>query len=506
MGKGRRYDDEPKLNMKKVIAVIIAIAVIIMVIVGIVKLMNPTDTQPEKSIALEYYTVYSGEKYGVINSKGDMVITPQYDEMIVIPDNTKEVFLCTYNVDYAQETYESKAINAKGETLFAQYDRVEPLFHIDSQNILSQEEDILKVQKDGKYGLIDLKGNEILLCEYEDITVLAEVDNSLVTKKDGKVGLVDNTGTIIIPNEYADIQALTTKYADGYIVKNADGKYGLITPNKTQVLQAAYDAIEHVYGNNMYAVEKDGVKKIINNKEEVVVESTYEAVKEIQSQYITIQKDGKYGIIDVLGQEMLPCEYEELTFTFGENYIAKKDNQYGVITPRNEIKIPFEYTSLVYRKEANIIEGQKEGVNSDLIDSNLQVRLSGIVSEFNAEKGYMKIRQGSDYQYYNFKFEPKSNTEVLTGNTLFLQKENGKYGYVNANGIVMVNYEYDDATEQNAFGYAAVKKDGKWGAIDAKGNVVIEPTYTLDNQMVIDFIGKWYLGEDVNANYYTDKK
>ena len=60
MAKGRRYDDEPKLNMKKVIAVIIAIAVIIMVIVGIVKLMNPTDTQPEKSIALEYYTVYSG--------------------------------------------------------------------------------------------------------------------------------------------------------------------------------------------------------------------------------------------------------------------------------------------------------------------------------------------------------------------------------------------------------------------------------------------------------------
>jgi len=505
MGRGRRYnEDEPKLNIKKVIAVIIAIAVIIMVIVGIVKLMHPADKQPEKSVALKYYTVYTEEKYGVINSKGEMIITPQYDEMIVIPDNTKDVFLCTYNVDYAQETYQTKAVNAQGITLFSKYEKVEALSNIDSQNNLWQEADVLKVEKEGKYGLIDLKGNEILPCEYEDITVLAGIKNSLLTKKDGKMGLVDNTGTIIIQNEYAEITALTNDYADGYIVKVADGKLGLITPNKTQVLQAVYDKIEHVYGNNMYAVEQGGAKKIVDNKEKTVIEGGYEEVKEIHMQYITIKKDGKYGVISAYNQEVIPCEYEELCYVVGENYIAKKDGKYGVINTNNEMKIGFEYNSLVYRKEANILEGQKEGVDSDLIDSDLQVRVTGILSEFNATKGYMKIRKGTEYIYYNFNFEEKKNTEILKGNTLFLKKENGKYGYVNADGIVVVNYEYDDAKEQNEFGYAAVKKDGKWGAIDAKGNVVIQPKYTLENQMVVDFIGKWYLGEDLNANYYTD--
>ena len=506
MGKGRRYnDDEPKLNIKKVIAVIVAIAVIILVIVGIIKLMQPAHDQSEKNVALKYFTVYSNEKYGVINSKGETIISPQYDEMIVIPDDDKDVFICTYDVDYAGETYQAKAINAKGETLFSQYEKVESISNIDAQNNLWQEEDVLKVEKEEKIGLIDLKGNEILPCEYEEITAMPGVKNSLLTKKEGKIGLVDNTGTIIIPNEYAEITTLTDNYADGYIVKSAEGKFGVITPNKTQVLETIYDKIENVYGNSMYAVEENGTKKIINNKGDIIIEGGYEEVKEIHAPAITIKKDGKYGIIDSLNQEMVPCEYDEITFAFGENYIAKKDNKYGVIDTNNQTKIAFDYTSLVYRKEANILEGQKEGVNSDLINSNLEVKLTGILSEYNAEKGYMKVRQGSEYTYYNFNFEEKKNTEILKGNTLFLNKENGKYGYVNTEGIVVVNYEYDDAKEQNEFGYAAVKKDGKWGAIDSKGNVIIEPQYELENQMVIDFIGKWYLGEDLNANYYTDK-
>ena len=40
MSRGRRFDDEPKLNIKKVIATVIALIVIIMVIVSIVALFN----------------------------------------------------------------------------------------------------------------------------------------------------------------------------------------------------------------------------------------------------------------------------------------------------------------------------------------------------------------------------------------------------------------------------------------------------------------------------------
>ena len=37
------------------------------------------------------------------------------------------------------------------------------------------------------------------------------------------------------------------------------------------------------------------------------------------------------------------------------------------------------------------------------------------------------------------------------------------------------------------------------------GNVILEPQYNLDNNLVVDFIGKWHLGLDLNMNYYCDK-
>lgn len=59
-----------------------------------------------------------------------------------------------------------------------------------------------------------------------------------------------------------------------------------------------------------------------------------------------------------------------------------------------------------------------------------------------------------------------------TGNTLFLKKENGKYGYVDKKGNVVVDYIYDDATEQNSYGFVSVKKDGLWGSIDKNGKTM----------------------------------
>ena len=117
----------------------------------------------------------------------------------------------------------------------------------------------------------------------------------------------------------------------------------------------------------------------------------------------------------------------------------------------------------------------------------------------------MKIKLEDEYKYYNFNFEEKQAKDILTSNTLYVSKKDEKYGFINEKGEVVVDYIYDDATEQNSYGYAAIKKDGLWGAIDSKGNIVIEPKYNLDNNLVIDFIGKWHLGEDLNMKYYCEK-
>lgn len=504
MSKGKRYNgSEHKLNIKKVIAVIITILVIIMSIVVFARLLKPKNSSTEKKVAMAYYAAFDNNKWGIINSSGETVIQPEYDEMIIVPNKEKPVFIVTYDVNYTDNTYKTKAIDEKNKQLFAEYDQVEVIQNYDNQNNLWYEENCLKVKRNNKYGLIDLSGKVLLDCNYDSIEPILGIKNSLILTKDGKKGLASVTGSIIIENEYEEITALTDKYENGYIVKNGEEKFGIIGTSKKIILPVQYEEIKNVYAEDTYVAKESGTWKIINTREETSINLEYDNVKSIDSTYMVVERAGKYGVALTSGEEKVEPQYDILKNIYQNYYIAKKDDLYGVIDTDNNIKIDFKYKSLVYLDQVDIIEGESDKIETDLFDRNFNLKLSGIVSEINTEKGYMKVRVDSNYKYYNFKFEEKKNTEILTGNTLFLSKKDGKYGYVNKDNVVVVNYIYEDATEQNDSGYVAVKKDGKWGTINSKGETIVEPSLALENNPIIDFIGEWHLAEDINANYYT---
>ena len=504
MGKGRRYDKESKLNVKKIIATIIALIVIIMFIVMLVKIIKSNDKKATKNVPLGYFTMYENGKWGVINGEGNTIIKPTYDEIIVIPDETKDVFIITYDVNYENETYSSKAVNAKNEQLFKNYKKVEAISNYNKQNSLFYYDNCLKVEKDGKYGLIDFSGKQLIDCLYDEIYPVPYLKNSLITVKDDKKGLISSTGAVLINNEYADIMGITETYEDGYIVKNSDGKFGVIGTNKKVLVPVEFDEIASAHAGNLYVVKEGGNLKLYNAETSSDIEIDADYVKSIDGENIIIKQKEKYGLINSEGEEKIEVKYEDLTYAFGNYYVAKLDDQYGIIDTYGNTQMDFQYDSLIYRKDVDFFEGNKsEVIESDLIDRNLEVKLTGIISSINLAEGYMKIRTNEEYKYYNFKFEVKKNTELLTNNTLFLDKKDGKYGYINKEGIVVVNYIYDDATEQNQYGFAAVKKDGKWGAINSEGKIVVGPTLELSNHPIIDFIGEWHLAEDINSYYYT---
>ena len=501
--RGRRYDSEPKLNIKKVISVIVAFFVIIMFFVGIKQLFKDKADTKTKTFATGYYTIYENGKWGVIDTKQNIIINPSYDEMIIVPDNTKPLFIATVNTNYETGAFETKVLNEKGEERFTDYNKVEVIYNQDKSNNLWFEKNMLKVQKDGKYGLINLEGKEILPTEYNEIRVIPGTKNVVLTIKDSKQGIVDNTGRVLVENKYASISSISDKYEDGFIVKADNGKFGVVNSNGELVVETKYDEIKNASGNKMYVVKEGNTWKIIDEDKKEYLSGAFEDVKEINLGNVVIKKGGKYGITATDGSKKIDTIYDDLKFIFTDTYIAKKGDKYGIVDINNVEKLAFEYISINYETEADFIRAAKDNTQTELLDRNFNVKAQGIVSEINTEKNYIRIRAGEDYKYYNFKLEEVNNTDILSTNTIFLSKNNGKYGYVNKNGIVVVDYIYDDATEQNKYGYAAVKKDGKWGCIDQQGKVIVEPTYTLENNLVIDFIGAWHLAEDINANYYT---
>ena len=505
MSRGRRYDSEPKLNMKKVFAVAIAIVVIIMFIFMIKGLLTK-ETTTGKIVSKSYFAAYKDNKWGVIDSEGNNVIDPSYKEMIIIPNSKSGVFICTYDINYQTGEYKTKALNEKNEEIFTQYSKIEALQNIDISGNLTYDQNVLKIEKDGKYGLINFTGKEIIAIDYEEITAISGIENSFRVKKDGKYGIVDNEGKIVVETKYADIDILGKDNKSGFIVKDEAGKYGIIDYSNNQVLEMKYDAIEKVYGNDVYVVTVDGKQKIVNKENTDVLTSGFDSIKQIlakQENAVIFVKTEKYGVMNLSGEVLIEAQYEDLKETKLGTFIAKKDNKYGIINAENQEKVSFEYSSIVYNEKADIYIAEDSNLNSSILNSNLETKLTGMLIELNENKGYLKLRINDEYKYYNFKFEEKQEIDIFPNRTLFLSKKDGKYGYVDKNGKVIVDYTYDDATEQNDYGYVAIKKDGKWGSIDSKGNVVQEPIYNLDEYLLINFIGRWHLGLDINMSYYN---
>ena len=502
MSKGKRYSSEGQLNYKKVFAVGIAIIVIIMFILIMTKAISKEKTETK---LVDYYALYADNAWGIVDSEGNKVINPMYQEMIIVVNNSKDVFLCTYDVNEETGEYKTKVVNKDNKEIFTGYDKVEALENYDSDGNVWYEKDILRIQKDGKYGIIDIDGKEVLSPKYDSIETLKGIKNSLIIEQDGSKGLVNNNGVTIIPSEYKTITNFGEDYQKGYIVVDKNNKYGLISYSGTKILENKYEKIDKIYGENYFVIEEKGKQKVIDTHENEILSKGFDEVKQIATSGIIFVNNKKYGLMSYTGQVEIKAEYDYLKEINTNIFVAESNKKYGVIDIEGAKKIPFEYTDIYYNSIAGIYIAENSKNETTLLDTDFNVKEKGILSELNTDKGYIKLKVDTEYKYYNFKFEEKDASEIEINNTLFLSKKDGKYGFVDKEGNVVVDYIYDDATEQNVYGFVAVKKDGLWGSLDKNGNVIISPKYDLDSNLIIDFIGKWHLGQDINMNYYCEK-
>ena len=503
MSKGKRYNGEKHLNMKKVVGVIVVFFLIILFIIGIKKILKADkNALASKNIEMAYYPVFTNGNWGVINTKGETVLEPAYAEMIMIPNKSKPIFVCTYDVNYVDGSYKTKVVNEKNEELFSSYQNINTIQNRDENNNLWLEENCLRVQSEGKYGLINLEGTLILPCEYDSITPIKGIKNSLIIKKEGKVGLANTSGTIIVPVEYAEVTSLTSNYQNGYIVKNAENKYGVIASDGNKILECVYNNIKNITDNNMYIVNNNGAWQVIIKDGTAFLEGKVENATEINGANIIVNNGGKYGIYNIETDLKIPVEYEFLTHAFDDKYIAKKEGKYGIINLNNEVLVQFEYEDIKYNKQTDYLKAKITEGSYAYLSRNLEVKVKA--GEETIINGFIKFVINGEVKYYDYKLDEKTNKDVYTANTLFIKKENGKYGFTDKNGKVVVECKYEDAREQNDYGYSSIKLNGKWGTVDQYGNVVIQPVYTLKDENEIDFIGKWHASADKNANYFTD--
>ena len=141
--------------MKKKILIVILILVAIIAGIFIIRNINSRkyDYKIEEISEFNYYIYQANNQYGIIDKEGKEIVEAKYSN-IIIPNPEKDIFVC-----YAGD--KSVVINSKNETLFTEYDEVEPIKLKSAASTLAYEKSTLMYRKDGVYGLINFNGKKI---------------------------------------------------------------------------------------------------------------------------------------------------------------------------------------------------------------------------------------------------------------------------------------------------------------------------------------------------------
>jgi len=246
---------------------------------------------------------------------------------------------------------------------------------------------------------------------------------------------------------------------------------------------------------------------------------TFKMASEFAHGYSTvaIEKNGKrlYGVINHKGEEVIPITSEDVIGLPGKGgyFAVKKNGKYGLMNVDQKMTIPPVYKFMTSR---GIDHNQVFAQDENGMWGSLNVKTGKPIIEFkyerpgtnwSCERTRLEVEKGK-FVY----FDPNGNPIhdgyfsralwFVEPFNIAMAKKDGKYGFINKNGEVVINFEYSDYKMVEEYksddirfefgvnkryileeGYIILEKDGKWGYLNTKGEVVVP--FEFDNISIV---------------------
>lgn len=276
----------------------------------------------------------------------------------------------------------------------------------------------------GKYGYINIYGEEVIPCNitYYVYGLHPDFSEGLAAISVGdNCGYLNTRGELEIPAIYgnacpfSDGTALVYVNGEGYIYIDKNGNKIIDCPNERP---AATDRA----GGSYYDF-KDGLLEVVTDED-------------------------KYGIIDKNGQFIVPAKYDAVDRFSDDLVKVKLNGKSGFVNKNGDIAIPLKYDDGGYFSEG--LGYVKTGGKWGFIDCK-----GNIVMPFKYDDA-LGFHEG-----------------------LAPVKYNGKWGYIDKQGEVVIPYKFD-SVKPFKNGYAIVESYNRYGVIDKTGQYIIPNSYDYD--------------------------
>ncbi len=443
-------------------------------------------------------------KYGLISLEGKEITKPIYDEMNSLPYKEGEL-LVKQNDKYG-------VINMKGNRLIEiAYDEIKVDGYYTDENKYQNAGYIvlIKTQEGYRYGYLNHKGKEVLKSEYNAISRVTEIQENqnayLIASKNGQFGVNKNAENIL-GNEYQSIQYDANNKV--FVIEKSK-KYGIANLEGKVIVPVQYNQID-ITGIYFYAQNEQGTTVYNNNGTEAKIDANIAILNTDNEKYkirINNENGTTYGVINQEGKQLIEEKYSYIEYLYDNYFIISNENRkLGIIDDKGTIKVEANHDSLQKIKNTDLIQASPDNKTIQIYTRNMEKACEMKDATIEVEDTYIKIFNEEEIKYFDKNGKELKNTEVYKDHKLFVSTKDGKYGFVDKEGKVIVDYKYDKAFEFNQYGFATIKKEGKWGAINEQGQEVAEPIYKIENQKQPTFIKNYYqVIYGFGEFYYTDE-
>lgn len=461
-----------------------------------------SDLMYEKSV-LKYK---KDNKYGIINFEGKQITKPIYDEIDSFSNKEGELLV--------KQGDKYGVINIKGNKIInIQYNQIVSDNYYKEQDGYKYSGYIvsIKTNEGYRYGYVNYEGKEILKCEYNELSRITDIEDEkdlcLICAKNGRYGLNRN-GTDTILNEYQSIRY--DKVTNNVVIEKSK-KYGVSSLDGNVIIPLEYNQVD-INGMYLYAKKEQGTVVFDKYGKEVNMSANSVKLPVKDGEYIininSIDGMTLYGVTNHDEKILIKLEYTYIEYLYDKYFIAcGKDGKLGILDDNGNIKLEMKYDSIQKISDTKIIQAvSSQSSITELYSSSFEkiCEIENINIEHLDE--YLKIFNEKELYYFDQDGKELKSNQIYLDNPIFASKnKDGKWGFVDKDNKIIINYNYDRVTEMNKYGFAGIKKDGKWGVVDNQGNIIVEPKYSIFHQVEPYFIKNFYkVTYGFGEVYYTD--
>ncbi|MEC4113298.1 WG repeat-containing protein [Myroides pelagicus] len=261
---------------------------------------------------------YSGKMWGYIDSSGKFVIDPIFKRA---NDFVGGMAIVSMNGDNIYINKEGNEVNVKGADKLYEF----------------APEGVAIYKSNRRVGLIDQFGEVVLDPKYDVIRPF--VNGYAKVALNNKWGIIDVKGNEVIPTKYEEIGHFII---DGYVWAKYNDSFGVIDNGEFKVIEGA-DKIQDIENSNQVIVRNGKTWGVVNDKQEWIIPSIYEDIRQGHGDLLAVRTGRKWGFINAKNERVISFKYDDAVAFSEDGLAAVKSHKWGFIDTKGTVVIPFEY-------------------------------------------------------------------------------------------------------------------------------------------------------------------